>query len=167
MLYQAKYHPQRLQSPYLPTFFYSVSLLTLRASLQHENSKDSTLAQNTSDICHNHVTGSSIQLDEEMKIPLTLTLPTPQLVSPRSVWSISLHGSHPPSISLCSHLLIPFFWAPAVLTHTVYRYLLLSLILFISLSLPLFFLIWAGFFFFFVLPAWLVPSHCSVNMAAV
>lgn len=95
-----KYHPQWLQSSYLPPFFYSVSLLTLRASLQHENSKDSTLAQNTSDICHNHVTGSSIQLDEEMKIPLQLTLPTPQLVSPRSVWSISLHGSHPPSISL-------------------------------------------------------------------
>ena len=82
---------------------------------------------NIPDICHDRVNVSPIKLNKKMRIPLRLTLPTPQLVSPpfgQEHFSTWLHF-RPPFLSLFSsfnsHLL-----QPRARLH-IRRYLLLYL----------------------------------------
>lgn len=94
------------------------SLLTSRTSLLLENGEDLTLKQaflTSATTVWAFPQSSSIK---KTRILLILTLPTPQLVSPPRVWSVSLYGSLSPSISLCSHPLIPIFLAPGALRQT-------------------------------------------------
>lgn len=124
-------------SPYFPFFPHPVFLVNTVSLLPIWEQYGFDTNTNTSDICHNCVRVSSIQLNKKMKIPLKLTLPTPQLVSPPSVWSISLHGSYSPRFLLFSSF-NSFLFSPECIRYLLLFPLFCNMIFFVHYLLDWF-----------------------------